>query len=552
MPTDNRASFPTPRALPPGGAAIAGLLACLAVAAPASAQLREDQVLVVYDGRIADSLAVAEYYAGSSLVPGGVGTRPGIHPGVKVLNIASLPGGGVFPAASDITYATFASAFREPLKAHLNSAGLIRSIRSIVLTKGLPHRILDNTVPGAGDQPGQAASEFNNADATYASVDSELCLLWQNLDSGESGGGGDSRSDGCIINPYFKSSSPINGFSTLNIVAGKNILPVPGAGGQIWRTTPSGTAGTTPGDIYLVCRLDGLTTADVFASIDRAQNLTLNLDTAIAILDEANADGVQNTSDADGELDNDGPTAYTNAGDDYEQTRDLLVSDTRWLGANIRYNQFAGAAQFLVGPLTDYGPGNGLITTGPIALLASYGANHAGVPAAAATTYAGSFTYAPGAVFNTIESYNGRAFGGLGTGPVAQEQLSDFLAAGGTFGIGNVQEPFSISVGDNLAIVRNFFLGNMSWGEAAYTALPVISWQQIVVGDPLARIRRTKEDINADGINSIEDLYRWYEQPASRVDLNRSGAADNTDALLLAASLRSGEQAMMRPLPQLR
>jgi hypothetical protein len=143
-----------------------------------------------------------------------------------------------------------------------------------------------------------------------------------------------------------------------------------------------------------------------------------------------------------------------------------------------------------------------------------------------------------------MESYNGRGFGGIGTGGVAQQQLSDFLAAGGTFGIGNVYEPSTLTVGDSALIVKNFHLGNLTWAEAAYTALPVLSFQQIVVGDPLARYARTTEDRDGDAMLTVDDLYLWNASPA---DLNRSGGAgDDTDRRFVQDAVRSARDVDMR------
>ncbi len=96
----------------------------------------------------------------------------------------------------------------------------------------------------------------------------------------------------------------------------------------------------------------------------------------------------------------------------------------------------------------------------------------------AGTQYASSFNYAPGAVFNTIESYNGRAFGGLGQVPgIPQQQASDFIQAGGTFAIGNVWEPFALTLADNRPIVLNFLLGSQTWGRGRVfgDSLPVVA-----------------------------------------------------------------------------
>src|SRR5437868_5106525 len=131
-----------------GGVFAAALALALLLAAPARAQLREPEVLVVYDSRIADSLLVAEAYAGSAAIPGGVGSVAGAHPAVHAVDLSTLPAtGGGHAGFSSTTpntdYPTFKNRLRDPLRVFLSGGGLTRSIRSIVLTKGLPHRILD-------------------------------------------------------------------------------------------------------------------------------------------------------------------------------------------------------------------------------------------------------------------------------------------------------------------------------------------------------------------------------------------------------------------------
>ncbi|MFN7021793.1 MAG: hypothetical protein ACK4WH_10770, partial [Phycisphaerales bacterium] len=484
----------------------------------------------------------AEYSAGSQTVPGGPAGRPGVRPGVRVLDISTLTNGGISPPVATITHTQYITHFRTPLRTYLTSNGLSRTVRCIVLTKGMPHRISDTDVANAGDQPSISATEMNAGDLTTSSVDSEMVLLYQNLEVGEAGGTADSKLDGLIINPYWRSDQSITGFSTAFITSGKILAAASGFSGQIWRNLTTGPNAVQPGDMYLTARLDGPTVQNVFDAIDRAQNLVVSLDTAAIILDESNSNGVQNISDVDQEFDNDGPVAFVNGGDDYEQARDLLLSDGRFNPANVRYNALNTGAQFLVGPRVSFG--GGIVVSSPVILLGTYGNNHNGTPGTAGTAYQTSFNYAPGAVFNSLESYNGRDFGGIGPGFTPQGQLSSFIAAGGTFGIGNVWEPFSLSVPDNLQIVRNFLLGNLTWVEAAWTSIPGLSWQQIVVGDPLARVRRLEEDVNGDGRTTIEDAHAWNEAPI-RADLNRSGAATTDDLRLLVDSLRRGESGNM-------
>ncbi len=513
----------------------------------ALAQLQPHEVLVVYDSRISSSLQVAEHYAGSAKVPAGSGAEPGLRPQVHVFNLASVPSAAPCasppcPAVPAVSYANFVSEYRDRIRTHLTQTGLSRDIRCIVLTMGLPHRLSDTDNASVGDNPSQALTELNAGDATYASVDSELTLLWQDLTAGEAGGSGDSLADGMVANPYHKASTPFNGYRTVNQLAPKNFGNLPGFNpGIIYRTLTSSIPATlAPGDFYLVCRLDGTTVAQTNAALDRAQNVILNPSTDAFLFDEGAGTGTQNVSDTDSEFDNDGPFPL-NAGDDYEQSRDLLLSNGRVNPANIRYDFTPGAPNFLVGPLINFS--GGIVISDPVALIGTLGRNHnGGWPGNSGFQYAESFNYINGAVFNSIESYNGRAFGGLNAGPTGQEQVADFITGGGTLGIGNVFEPFSITVADNLYLVQNFWLGNLTWAEAAYSALPVLSWQQIAVGDPLAKVTRANEDINQDDAVDTDDLYAWHEiAPGARPDLNRDGTIDNADYLLLESSVRAYE-----------
>lgn len=535
--------------------AACGVFTC-GLAASALAQLRESQVLVVYDSRIPDSRALAEFYAGSAKVPGGVGSIAGVHPRVRALDISTrvntvntaIPA-GVFPQQADIDYATFKSAFRDPLRAYLAQQNLSNKIRCILLTKGIPHRIqnISNTPPLAtniGDNPAGLNAAFNagvSGDFTYCSMDSELSLLQQPLDAGEAGAQADSRADGMIVNPYFRSPYTINAYTTRNILTTK-LFGAPGGGfaGFFWLNS-SGTAPTnlTPGDIYLVCRIDGNTLADAQAIITRAQNVAFPMATARLLFD---SDGSA--------IDGSGNPMPLDVGPDYSLSRTLLLADGRFPTANIISDTAGGFTGFFIGPNLSYPSatnGPPLVLADPLLLLASFGSNHSGVNgngSNAGTTYAQSFNYLPGAVFNTIESYNGRSFGGIGGNPfVPQQQAADALAAGATFAVGNAWEPFALSVADNEQLCRNFFLGNMTWAEAAYTALPALSWQQVVIGDPLARPRRDREDINASSRVTIDDLYAWQQAP---VDLNNSTVADTADFLLLESTVRGFEAAGMK------
>ncbi len=490
--------------------------------------LRPTQVLVVYDSRIADSVEVAEFYAGSALVPGGSGTEPGVHEGLRVFDLASA---GVASTAVNgaVFYDDWIAQYREPIRAHLLANDLDLAIRCIVLCKGLPHRIDDITNPGIGDQPGDFSAHWIGSRAISASVDSELSLLWQDLPEGEI----DLFRDvdrGYIQNPYWRQTRPINTYTNKEVRTPKAWVGIQ-AGRSATTASDDPREVLTPGDVLLVCRLDGHSVADVRAMVTRAQNLVYDTDAVGFVLDESASNGIADPTN-NAELDN--IMDILSRDDDYETTRDLILSDGRFDPARMFYNADSGVTQFLLGPNVDFG-GVGIVVADPIVLLTHYGRNHAGNPGTPIVNqYDESFNLAPGAVFSTMESYNGRAFNGLPT-RFNQGQVADFIGAGGTFGIGMVWEPFAQTVPDSQWIARNFILGGLTWAEAAYTAIPAVSWMHVVVGDPLARATRTSDDINGDGVFDVEDLYAFEKTP---VDINRDGVADNADRQLLISTFR--------------
>ena len=526
-------------------------LLLIAVGAGVSvAQLRPDEVLVVYDSRIQDSggvrtsREVAEYYAGSAKVPGGVGGMPGVRPGVRVFDLSSagLPVRGT----PNITYTAFNTDLRAPLQTFLTTSRLTTRIRCIVLTKGMPHRILDTDAGDIMDFPGSIGPEYSAGDITAASVDTEMVLLWQTLNTGETGGNSDSRADGCIINPYWKSAASITSFTNANIEVSKS-FGISSAAGPVYATNAA--AGTvqrlTSGDLYLVTRLDGDTVADVRAAIDRAQNIFIDVNTTALLLDESESNGVADFG-PNGELDNSNANlSGLYDSDDYESSRDLFLNDRRWLSTMVRYNALSGFNQFFIGPRLAWMANHGIAVSDPVALVASYGFNHVGQPLTAAgrtggEVYATSYNYVPGAIFSSLESFNCRGFGGLA--PLSfspQQQASAFIAAGGTLAVGNVWEPLAASVPDIKYLSQNFLLGNLSFAEAAWTSIPALSWMQIAVGDPLARVQRSSEDIDANRRVNIDDLYAWERTPA---DVNRNGTADASDRSFVLRALRAAER----------
>src|SRR5213595_1240377 len=87
---------------------LAALLPAL-LARPAAAQLRADEVLVIYDTRISTTTEVATYYAT-------------IRPGVHLLDLAAT--GAPVSAPGDISYTDFPTKIRNPIRTFLINSSL--------------------------------------------------------------------------------------------------------------------------------------------------------------------------------------------------------------------------------------------------------------------------------------------------------------------------------------------------------------------------------------------------------------------------------------------
>jgi hypothetical protein len=446
-----------------------GLAAMIALAGftpPASAAIDQNQVLVVYNSENTDSQAVHDYYT----------NQPGRGGVLSLdLNDSSLNPGTV-------SYSDYTSKIRNPVRDYLNDNNLASQVTTITLTKGIPHRI-DDTDGGNGDSPSNASSEFNNGDATFASVDSELTLLQQDLGAGESGGEMDSPADNLIENPYHTSNASIDSFDRSSVAESKAFSPDASDTYQTMKDTNAGgiaTTDATAGSMYLTTRLDGRTVQQVKDAIDRAQNIEYNRLTDQILLDE-NDNRQSNGSELDDQAffsTKSSDPGY--AGNDYDEAASQL-------SGNYDSVTFDQAKAFLRGESSPFNLSPDELTVeGRIAMLASFGTNHDS-DLNGEDNYSDTFQgqLVDGAIFNSLESFSGRAFGGLGD--KNQEQLADWLANGGTLGTGNVFEPFAATLPDNEFIVENFILGDLTWAEAAWSSTPWLSWQQLVVGDPLAR-----------------------------------------------------------------
>lgn len=90
--------------------------------------------------------------------------------------------------------------------------------------------------------------------------------------------------------------------------------------------------------------------------------------------------------------------------------------------------------------------------------------------------------FAPGAVAYHLHSFSGvilRGTNGTWVGPL--------LARGATVTMGSVYEPYLHLTPDMAVFTVKFLIEGWTMGEAAYASMAGLSWQTIVVGDPLYR-----------------------------------------------------------------
>lgn len=474
----------------------------------ADAALAPEQVLLLYNSQNSQSLAIRNAYLAA-------------HPTVLEFDLNDGTIG-----TGTIDRADYLSKIRDPLRAHLltspQGALLAEQVVAIVTTRGLPARIA-----GAN----ASALEFPDPQnpvilSTYASLESDLSLLFQNLEAGAIGQL-PTRDASLVDNPYHLLFQPIENFDRSSITTGRSFTAQPNpAEAQYWTIN-----GLTPGDMYLVCRLDarnnatGTTVQNTIALINRSLSLEIDTRLVQAVFDEH--------SDPAQQFDDDG------FGDDFPDTDDFAAATTTLNSLQIETLHDQGF-NFLDSTETP-DAGKSLL------VLGTYGENHdfsgLGEDPPGDGTYAADYTNVhPAALFVSYESFNGHGLiSGAHRG--GQGHATDFIAAGASFTICHVAEPFTFAVADVDAFVKALYVDGLSFAEAAYISTPAISWQTTPVGDPLATVTVFRSslpgDINADdsvdGTDLAALLAAWGSNSAV-ADINGDGVVDGSDlAALLAA-----------------
>ncbi|MBI3820107.1 MAG: TIGR03790 family protein [Planctomycetes bacterium] len=270
---------------------------------------------------------------------------------------------------------------------------------------------------------------------TIASVDSELTQLFTGLvpDNGQ---------EGWLTNPYFGQTKGIDEF-------------------------------TNAGISYLVCRLDGYADAidpgtgvpvDVKNLIDRAQTPT---GTGVWLLD---GDPTKTGGYAAGETWlNNAATYLTNMG--------LVVSHDSTTTFQKNVNNIIGYSSWGSNDSNNLG-------------VPYYGTNMNGGP----DNVPGTFK--PGSLATDFVSTSGRTFTGPNIGNYGQSLIADLIRMGCTAANGHVAEPYLTAVSEPDQVFPNYARG-MTVAEAFYTSIPFLSWENVVVCDPLMRKMQVTSQITA-------------------------------------------------------
>jgi uncharacterized protein (TIGR03790 family) len=320
---------------------------------------------------------------------------------------------------------------------------------------------------------------------TTSSVDSELALLYRRLV------GQVVPVDGRVDNPYFLGTATVDQARPFTREAH---------------------------DIYLVTRLDGFTARDVTALVDRALKPSRG---GRILLDQK-----------------------TGAGSD---------AGNVWLEQAASRLRAGGAAERVVLDSTDRAIGGEQDVLG----YYSWGSNDAAITARRL-----GLGFVPGAIAATYVSTDGRTF----TEPPAswsvgkwldrssffagspQSLAGDLIREGVTGVAAQVAEPY-LDASIRADILFPAYLAGFTLAESFYLAMPFLSWQTIVVGDPLCRPfeRGEIEPAQADkGLDPATELPALFSARRLAV-LMRTTAPEAAKALLraearLARGDRSGGQ----------
>lgn len=161
---------------------------------------------------------------------------------------------------------------------------------------------------------------------------------------------------------------------------------------------------------------------------------------------------------------------------------------------------------------------------------------------------------ANGAVFASYESFNAYSFteGGNRNG---QALLGEWIAKGGTAGVGYVEEPRAtlFDTADESKLFE-MLLEGYTWAEAAWNSIFQLSYVNTVIGDPLMRWDSWVEgDCSLDGMVDGLDYIAWSNDYLQSgwlpTDLNGDAYIDGLDYTIWSMNYGTGIDDNLVPAP---
>lgn len=463
----------------------------------------------------------------------------------QVLELRGLPdssGPNSTPADEILTRTQYEQLIAEPLRNYLAVNEIETTVKVIITTAGMPYRIKDTVYTGvvtpAASSASQVSSNLPNINA--ASVESELTCLWYTNDFGPANR---------MVNPYqgYRQSSITEferltpGTKTMNwttaVVTSGFAPKMEGQTSWNWPNICYGTFNRSfhPGDIYLTARLDGPKIQGqnaIFAvrrMLERARLAScptsgINPENAVIVIDDSpnkndsitrnriyNLNGSVNYIVYDPLVNQPPDACQVLSRDNYLEAYSVL-SGLTWEANVLNAAQSDIAGEMCV--ILDRRPATRTSQTDLDALLDAADLPRQGPQRLVALTGYGCngdevrnkyyllnggpgggplYSLANGAVFNSIESFNAVTM--FTDAVTTQAKIVDFITIGGTGAIGHSFEPMSDSIENNQYFLYNVFadedgdgLADLTFVEAAFTAIPYLSWSEVVIGDPLMRI----------------------------------------------------------------
>jgi uncharacterized protein (TIGR03790 family) len=365
--------------------AVACLTIWLTTSPGVQAQSAENVAVVVNDNS-ADSQRIGEYYARTRGLPQS-----------NILRIQTS-------SEEAIERNAYARTIEQPLGLAIRRAGLQDRLLYLVLTKGVPLRIVGTT----------------GLNGTHASVDSELTLLYRRLV------GQPTSLEGKIDNPYYLGAR------------------------EIGEARPFSHR---EHDIYLVTRIDAFTVDQALALIDRAQ---VPAKDGRIVLDQRGAAG--------------------SGGQWLEQAARRLADQGQ--GSRVVLETTANAAPGEKAVLGYYSPAASDLAPNRVRSV-GMGFAPGSIAASLASFDARTFRQPPDDWRPTSLPDKAAWFEGSG-----DPLIGDLIRDGVTGVSGQVAESFVLGA-VRPEILFPAYVAGFNLAEAFYLAVPTLSWQTVVVGDPL-------------------------------------------------------------------